>query len=93
MDGSQVPQDKLIEVDVVRRSFPGESFYPLEYGGYKWYFMNQQAQDEILFMKMTDSKKDVKAKCCPHASYAQTTCEGARPRESIEARALVFTDW
>ncbi|EJP70062.1 7 alpha-cephem-methoxylase, putative [Beauveria bassiana ARSEF 2860] len=93
MDGSQVPQDKLIEVDVVRRSFPGESFYPLEHGGYKWYFMNQQAQDEVLFMKMTDSKEDVKAKCCPHASFAQMACEGARPRESIEARALVFTDW
>lgn len=63
MDGSLVPDDKLVEVDVVRRSFPGESYYPLEHDGYRWYYMNQQSQNEILFMKMNDSKESVKAKC------------------------------
>ncbi|KAI1408034.1 putative 7 alpha-cephem-methoxylase [Hypoxylon sp. FL1857] len=91
-DGSSVPQEKLIEVDVVRKSFPGESYYPIEYSGYKWYFMNRQTQDEVLFMKMNDSDDSVKAKCCPHASFAQSTDLDAKPRESIEVRALVFTD-
>jgi hypothetical protein len=63
MDGSSVPEDKLIVVDVVRRSFPGESYYPLEGGGYRWHFLNHQTQDEVLFMKMNDSKESVKAKC------------------------------
>jgi hypothetical protein len=63
MDGSAVPEDKLIEVDVVRRSFPGESYYPLENEGYKWYFMDRQTQDDVLFMKMNDSDSSVKAKC------------------------------
>lgn len=63
MDGSTVPDDKLVVVDVVRRSFPGESYYPLEDGEYRWHFMNRQTENELLFMKMNDSKKDVKAKC------------------------------
>ncbi|SMY28942.1 unnamed protein product [Zymoseptoria tritici ST99CH_1A5] len=92
MDGSTVPDDKLIEVDVVRRTFLGESYYPLEGGGYRWHFMDHQTSDELLFMKMSDSNQDVKAKCCPHASFRQTDDPNARPRESIEVRALVFTD-
>ncbi|KAG6028783.1 hypothetical protein E4U41_000586 [Claviceps citrina] len=92
MDGSLVPENKLVEVDVVRRSFPGESYYPLEHGGYKWYFMNRQTESDILFMKMNDSKESVKAKCCPHASFQLSSDPGLRPRESIEARALVFTE-
>lgn len=63
MDGSTVPDDKLIEVDVVRRTFLGESYYPLEGGGYRWHFMDHQTSDELLFMKMSDSNQDVKAKC------------------------------
>lgn len=71
MDGSAVPEDKLIEVDVVRRSFPGESYYPLENGGYKWYFMDRQTQDDVLFMKMNDSDSSVKAKCKSEAKVSR----------------------
>ncbi|RDL30821.1 putative 7 alpha-cephem-methoxylase [Venustampulla echinocandica] len=92
MDGSSVPEGNLIVVDVVRRSFPGESYYPLEGRGYRWHFLNHQTQDEVLFMKMNDSNESVKAKCCPHASFAQSEDPSAKPRESIEVRALVFTD-
>jgi hypothetical protein len=63
MDGSTVPDDKLVKVDVVRRTFLGESYYPLEGGGYRWHFLDHQTPDELLFMKMSDSKQDVKAKC------------------------------
>ncbi|KAI1179090.1 putative 7 alpha-cephem-methoxylase [Nemania sp. FL0916] len=91
-DGSTVPQDKLVEVDVVRHSFPGEAYYPLEYNGYKWHFMNKMTPDEVVIMKMNDTKPDVAAHCCPHASFAQTEDADAIARESIELRALVFTD-
>ncbi|KAI0902852.1 putative 7 alpha-cephem-methoxylase [Ustulina deusta] len=62
-DGSSVPHEQLVEVDVVRQSFPGESYYPLESKGYKWHFLNQQRPDEVLFMKMNDSDTTVKAQC------------------------------
>jgi len=92
MDGSTVPDEILVEVDVVRRTFIGESYYPLEDQRYRWHFLNRQTADELLFMKMSDTKTNVKARCCPHASFPQTDDPAARPRESIEVRALVFTD-
>ncbi|KAK2601549.1 hypothetical protein QQS21_004867 [Conoideocrella luteorostrata] len=93
MDESLVPEEKLVEVDAVRRSFPEESYYPLEHKGYKWHFLNQQTQDEILFMKMNDPKESVRAQCCPNASLQLLPDPELRPRESIEARVLVFTDY
>ncbi|KAK5653466.1 hypothetical protein OQA88_8952 [Cercophora sp. LCS_1] len=89
-DGGSVPQDKLIEVDVVRQSYVGESYYPLEYSGYKWHYLDRQTKEEVLFMKMYDSSPMVKATCCPHASFRLSGGAGVH-RESIEARALVFT--
>ncbi|KAK2592217.1 hypothetical protein QQS21_010069 [Conoideocrella luteorostrata] len=92
LDGSTVPSEKLVEVDVVRPSYVGESYYPMEHNGYRWYFMDKQTKEEVLLFKMYDSNEAVKAKCCPHASFTyDSLTENPRPRESIEARALVFT--
>ncbi|KAI8634669.1 putative 7 alpha-cephem-methoxylase [Xylariaceae sp. FL1651] len=91
-DGSSVPSEQLVEVDIVRKSFPGESYYPLESNAYKWYYLNNMSPDEVLFMKMYDSNENVKAHCCPHASFTLADDASAKPRESIEVRALVFTD-
>ncbi|KAK5991156.1 Fe(II)/2-oxoglutarate-dependent dioxygenase nvfI-like protein [Cladobotryum mycophilum] len=91
LDGSTVPRDKLVEVDVVRQSYIGESYYLLPHDGYRWYFINNQKCDEVLLFKMYDSDDNVGAKCCPHASFDQQVGVGAKPRESIEARALVYT--
>ncbi|KAH7133737.1 putative 7 alpha-cephem-methoxylase [Dactylonectria macrodidyma] len=91
MDGSKVPAEKLVEVDVVRHSYVGESYYPLQHDDYKWYFINNQTNEEVLLFKMYDSAEGVKAKCCPHASFQFATTSTSRSRESIEARALVYT--
>jgi len=94
-DGSTVPAEKLIEVDVVRHSYIGEAYYPTEHDGYKWYYFSRQTKEDVLIFKMYDSDEKAKAKCCPHASFAlEDTSVGDNrpaPRESIEARALVFT--
>ncbi|KAM5368719.1 hypothetical protein ACJZ2D_009385 [Fusarium nematophilum] len=91
LDGSTVPEDKLVRVDVVRRSYIGECYYVLPHGEYRWYFINNQRCEDVLLFKMYDSDQKVKAKCCPHASFAQSLAPNAMPRKSIEARALVYT--
>ncbi|KAF4461082.1 7 alpha-cephem-methoxylase [Fusarium albosuccineum] len=91
LDGSTVPSNKLVKVDIVRRTYLGESYYVLPHDQYKWYFINKQNIEDILLFKMYDSDENVKAKCCPHASFAQDLGPNARPRKSIEARALVYT--
>lgn len=63
LDGSTVPVEKLVEVDVVRHSYLGESYYPMQDDGYRWYFINKQTKEEVLLFKMYDSNEAVKAKC------------------------------
>ncbi|KAI1453720.1 putative 7 alpha-cephem-methoxylase [Annulohypoxylon moriforme] len=91
LDGSTVPPEKLVDVDVVRQSYIGESYYPLQHDGYQWYFVDKQTKEDVLLFKMYDSCEVAKAKCCPHASFNQRTTGESKPRQSIEARALVFT--
>ncbi|MND08784.1 hypothetical protein D3C83_316590 [compost metagenome] len=48
-------------------------------------------RDEALVFKVYDSMKDGRARFTPHTSFDDpTTPRGAPPRQSIEARALVF---
>ncbi|KAH7137373.1 hypothetical protein B0J13DRAFT_77640 [Dactylonectria estremocensis] len=63
MDGSTVTDEKLVEVDVVRHSYIGESYYPLQHDAYKWYFINNQTKEDVLLFKMYDSAEGVRAKC------------------------------
>ncbi|CAH0044609.1 unnamed protein product [Clonostachys solani] len=91
-DGSTVPQEKLLGVDHVRKYYVGESLYPLQSPGYKWYYLNGQTRDEVILFKNFDSKTDVPAKCCPHTSFMkEMVSPSSQPRESIELRALVVT--
>ncbi|KAF5667726.1 hypothetical protein FDENT_12034 [Fusarium denticulatum] len=91
-DGSTVPPEKLIKVDHVRKHHIGESLYPLECDRYRWYYLNKQTPDEVLLIKMFDSKEDVAAICCPHTSFQKKKiAPSAKPRESIEVRALVVS--
>lgn len=62
--------------------------------GQKWYYWSGMSADERLLIKCSDSKGhqdgDV-AEMVPHTAFDdERTPEGARPRESIEVRALVF---
>jgi hypothetical protein len=48
-------------------------------------------RDEALVFKVYDSAKDGRARFTPHTSFDDPgTPPGAPPRQSIEARALVF---
>ncbi|KAJ5626533.1 7 alpha-cephem-methoxylase [Penicillium herquei] len=61
-DGSTVPADKLVAVDHIRKHHIGESFYPLQCEGYRWYYLSRQAPNEVLLFKTYDSSTNVKAK-------------------------------
>jgi hypothetical protein len=48
-------------------------------------------RDEALIFKVYDSATDGRARFTPHTSFSDpATPPGAPPRQSIEARALVF---
>lgn len=108
-DGSTVVPDELVLVDHVKRTYIGESVYPLYNPSLRWYYLNEQTKDEVLLLKMSDTNSKAGAKCvqpteigenvltligCPHTAFRHTLVpEDAMPRESIEVRALVFSEW
>jgi hypothetical protein len=48
-------------------------------------------RDEALVFKVFDSEKDGRARFTPHTSFEDPTSPpNAVPRQSVEARALVF---
>ncbi|GAP92894.1 hypothetical protein SAMD00023353_9700030 [Rosellinia necatrix] len=93
-DGSTVDPTDLVVHDAVRSN--GDRIretVALSYNeGQRWYYCSQQRTDEAWLVKCFDSRNDVRASCSPHTSFRPSkVADNARPRESIEIRAFVFT--
>ncbi|KAF2105157.1 hypothetical protein BDV96DRAFT_509883 [Lophiotrema nucula] len=92
-DGSSVDADDLIAIDHVTRDHVGETFNLVFREKYRWYYLSDQRPDEVVLFKMFDSKPNIKARNCPHASFQHREIPAQTlPRESIEVRALVFSE-
>ena len=87
---SVAPEDLLI----AERRYPNRvgQTYRLKYSpAHRWFYFPQMRRDEALVFKVYDSEKDGRARFTPHTSFEDpATPAGAPPRQSIEARALVF---
>ena len=87
---SVAPEDLL----VAERRYPNRvgQTYRLKYSPrHRWVYFPRMRRDEALVFKVYDSEKDGRARFTPHTSFVDpATPPGAAPRQSIEARALVF---
>ncbi|RYO79490.1 hypothetical protein DL766_009345 [Monosporascus sp. MC13-8B] len=91
-DGTSVKPEDLVETDSVRQGNVSTNYYVKYHASQRWYFLNHQSPDEALIFKHFDTKPGVKAPYALHSSIKlQKTSEVARPRKSIEVRALVFS--
>ena len=79
---------------VAERRYPNRvgQTYAVNYNpAHRWYWFPRMRRDEALVFKVFDSEKDGRARFTPHTSFDDPgTPPGAPPRQSIEARALVF---
>jgi hypothetical protein len=90
-DARTVTMDDLL---VAERRYPhrvGQT-YRLKYSpAHRWVYFPRMRRDEAIVFKVYDSQSDGRARFTPHTSFDDpTTPPGAPPRQSIEARALVF---
>jgi len=90
-DSRTVAADDLVPSDLVYRERVGET-YSVKYNpAHRWHYVPEMRRDEALLLKIADTRTDISARFMPHTSFTDpTTPAGARPRESIELRALVF---
>jgi hypothetical protein len=47
--------EKLLVTDQVRQAYAGVSLYAMYHDKMKWYFMNEQNDDEVLLIKQFDT--------------------------------------
>jgi len=90
-DSRTVASDDLVPSDLVYRERVGETYSVRYNPAHRWFYTPEMRRDEVLLLKIADTKTDISARFMPHTSFTDpTTPPDAFPRESIELRTLVF---
>ena len=86
-DSRTVPDESLVAVEHRYPDRVGETI-SVKHADEKWYYWSGMANDERLLLECFDSEKGGRV---PHSAFEDPRSPvGARPRESVEVRALVF---
>jgi len=90
-DSRTVAAGDLVPSDLVYRERVGETYSVRYNPAHRWFYTPEMRRDEVLLLKIADTKTDISARFMPHTSFTDpTTPADAFPRESIELRTLVF---
>src|ERR1700694_4529213 len=89
-DARSFTNDDLIASDLVYKHVRGETSRVEFKPEHRWYYFAEKQRDEVLLIRVHDSKDDGRARLSFHTSFENPLAEGAPPRESIEVRTLVF---
>lgn len=87
-DSTSVPDEALVNVELRYPDRTGETSAVKKTDGQRWHYWSGVDGDERLLLQCFDSQKGARV---PHTAFVDPrTKEGAKGRESIEVRALVF---
>ncbi len=90
-DALSIGADDAVPIDLVYRDRVGEIYGFLYNPKHRWYYFPQMTPNEAILLKCYDSKDDGRARFTAHTSFDDPNSPpNAAPRESIEARALLF---
>jgi hypothetical protein len=90
-DARSLDAADIVLVDLVYRDRVGEIFGFLYNPRHRWYYFPRMERNEAILLKCYDSEDDGRARFSAHTSFDDPNSPpNATPRESIEARALVF---
>lgn len=87
-DSTSVPDEALVTVELRYPNRTGETSGVKKTDGQRWHYWSGIDGDERLLLQCFDSEKGARV---PHTAFVDPrTKEGAKGRESIEVRALIF---
>ena len=85
-------ENDLVPVTLRYKDREGETFSVKYDPNLKFYYKSRIDSDEVYLIKCFETKLDGRARLTPHTAFTDpNTPDNAKPRESIEVRALVFT--
>jgi hypothetical protein len=90
LDARSIAPDDLIVADLIYPDKRSETFSVTANPAHRWFYFPRMRRDEVLIFKCFDSDEAV-ARFTPHTAFDDpATPADARPRESIEFRALAL---
>jgi hypothetical protein len=90
-DASSMTLHDFVATDLRYRDRTGEVYSVAFNPNHRWFYFPQMQRDEALMLKCYDSAEDGRARFTAHTGIDDpTSAADARPRESIEARSLLF---
>ncbi|GGC49373.1 CmcJ/NvfI family oxidoreductase [Chelatococcus reniformis] len=90
-DARSVAADDLVPTDLIYPDRVGETYSVKFNPAQAWFYVSAMQPDEVLLLKCYDSAVDGRARFAPHTAFIAPDIPAvAKPRESIEIRALVF---
>ncbi|TAJ28421.1 MAG: methyltransferase [Reyranella sp.] len=93
VDSESIAPRDLAVCDLVYADRTGEIYQGVYNADHRWFYFPKMTRDEAILIKCYDSMKDGRARFSLHAAFDDPTSPAnARPRQSIEARALAFFD-
>ena len=90
-DARTIAPKDFVETDLKYPNRTGEIYSVTFSPQQRWYYFPRMHRDEVVLIKCYDSARDGRARFTAHGAFDDpTTPADAPPRESIEARTLVF---
>ncbi|MEM5316027.1 CmcJ/NvfI family oxidoreductase [Paraburkholderia sp. JHI869] len=90
-DARSIAADDLVPSDLVYRDKTGETYSFLANPQHSWFYFPRLRPDEVLLLKIYDSREDGTARLTAHTAFEDPTSPTDAPaRRSIELRALLF---
>ncbi|MET0413480.1 MAG: CmcJ/NvfI family oxidoreductase [Polyangiaceae bacterium] len=92
-DARSIDQSDLIPTDLVYADKVGETYSFVHNAKHSWLYFPELSPDEVLLLKIYDSRTDGTARLTAHTAFDDPTSQPGTPaRRSIELRTLVFWD-
>jgi len=90
-DARSLGLEDIVPTDLVYSDRVGEVLTFLYNPRHRWYYFPQMERNEAVLLKCYDSRDDGRARFTAHTSFEDPNSPpNAKPRESIEVRALLF---
>ena len=90
-DAQTMKLEDFVASDLKYRDRTGEVYSVARNPNHRWYYFPKMQRDEALLLKCYDSATDGRARFTAHTAFEDPTSPpDGPPRESIEARTLVF---
>jgi hypothetical protein len=90
-DGRTIEPEDLVPSDLIYRDKVGETYAFVYRPRHRWFYFPRLCPDEVLLLKIYDSKTSGAARLSAHTAFEDPTSPpDASPRRSIELRTLVF---